>query len=62
MLIVGIFMMFYISYQRIWVVLKPEGDQLKIIFAGSGNRNERDFTAVFEELANKVKSFSTDSK
>ena len=63
MLIVGIFMMFYISYQRVWILLKPEEDgQLKITFAGSGNRNERDFAVVFEELSNKVKTFTTEKK
>ena len=58
MLIVGIFMMFYISYQRLWILLKPENGQLKIIFAGSGNRNERDFVVVFDKLASKVKTFT----
>lgn len=62
MLIVGIFMMFYISYQRVWIILKPEDEQLKIIFAGSGNRNQRDFAVVFEELASKVKNFTTEKK
>lgn len=59
MLIVGIFMMFYISYQRVWIILKPEGEQLKIIFAGSGNRNQRDFAKIFEELANTAEKFIT---
>lgn len=60
MLIVGIFMMFYISYQRVWIILKPEDEQLNIIFAGSGNRNQRDFAVVFEELASKAKKFTTE--
>lgn len=59
MLIVGIFMMFYISYQRVWLILKPEDEQLKITFAGSGNRNQRDFAKVFEELASKAEKFTT---
>lgn len=58
MLIVGIFMMFYISYQRLWIILKPEGGALSITFAGSGNRNQRDFAASFEELTNKVKKLT----
>ncbi len=60
MLIVGIFMMFYISYQRLWVIVKPEGEQLAITFAGSGNRNQRDFANSFEELVEKVKQFTTE--
>lgn len=60
MLIVGIFMMFYISYQRVWVILKPEDEQLSITFAGSGNRNQRDFAEIFEVLAEKIKKFTTE--
>ena len=60
MLIVGIFMMFYISYQRVWLIVKPEGEKLIITFAGSGNRNQRDFAVVFEELASKAKKFTTE--
>ncbi|MDH5369798.1 MAG: cytochrome c biogenesis protein ResB [Gammaproteobacteria bacterium] len=55
MLIVGIFMMFYISYQRVWIILKPEGDKLMITFAGSGNRNQRDFAEAFEVFADQAK-------
>jgi cytochrome c biogenesis protein len=58
MLIVGIFMMFYISYQRLWIILKPEGDELKIIFAGSGNRDQRDFAKTFKDLANNVEKMT----
>lgn len=58
MLIVGIFMMFYISYQRVWIILKPEDGVLKLIFAGSGNRNQRDFAEAFNELAEKTKKIT----
>lgn len=60
MLIVGIFMMFYISYQRVWIILKPQDEQLSIIFAGSGNRNQRDFAEIFEGLAGKIRKFTTE--
>ena len=59
MLIVGIFMMFYISYQRVWIILKPEDGELKIIFAGSGNRDLRDFEKTFNELASKAEKFTS---
>jgi len=59
MLIVGIFMMFYISYQRVWIILKPEGEQLMITFAGSGNRDQRDFAKSFTELASKAEKYTT---
>jgi len=60
MLIVGIFMMFYISYQRVWIILKPENGKLKIIFAGSGNRDQRDFSNAFTELVSKSEKFTTE--
>ncbi len=59
MLIVGIFMMFYISYQRVWLIVKPEGEKLVITFAGSGNRNQRDFAEEFKKLASKVEEFTS---
>jgi cytochrome c biogenesis protein len=58
MLIVGIFMMFYISYRRVWIILKPEGEQLMITFAGSGNRDQRDFAKSFTELASKAEKYT----
>lgn len=58
MLIVGIFMMFYISYQRVWIILKPENGTLKILFAGSGNRNQRDFAEEFKKLAGQAEKFT----
>lgn len=59
MLIVGIFMMFYISYQRIWIILKPEDEKLMITFAGSGNRNQRDFAEDFKVLAEQAEKYTS---
>ena len=59
MLIVGIFMMFYISYQRLWIILKPENGKLMVTFAGSGNRDQREFAKTFAALANKAEKFTT---
>ena len=58
MLIVGIFMMFYISYQRVWLIIKPVGGTLELTFAGSGNRNQRDFAEEFKDLAKQVKTLT----
>ena len=59
MLIGGIFMMFYISYQRLWIIVKPEDDQLLITFSGSGNRNQRDFAETFKTLADKAEKLTS---
>ncbi|MFK5913399.1 MAG: cytochrome c biogenesis protein ResB [Woeseiaceae bacterium] len=60
MLIIGIFMMFYISYQRLWIFIKPEDGNLNITFAGAGNRNQREFTTSFNEFAEKIEKFTTE--
>ena len=54
MLIVGIFMMFYISYQRVWLIIKPEDGKLMLTFAGSGNRNQHDFAKEFDQLTTQI--------
>lgn len=50
MLILGIFLMFYIMPQRLWLLLKPVDGKLEIILAGSGLRNKEDFSKLFVEL------------
>lgn len=50
MLIIGIFMMFYIMPQRLWLMLKPIDGKLQIILAGSGMRNKEDFSKHFGQL------------
>ena len=50
MLILGIFLMFYIMPQRLWLLLKPVDGKLEILLAGSGLRNKEDFSKLFVEL------------
>lgn len=55
-LIMGIFMMFYIAHQRLWIILKPTDSGTEVLFGGAGNRNQRDFAQHFKqfvELFNK---------
>ena len=47
-------MMFYISYQRVWLIVKPEDGKLSLTFAGSGNRNQRDFAKEFDQLTTQI--------
>jgi cytochrome c biogenesis protein len=62
MLIGGIFMMFYIMPQRLWLMLRPVDGKLKLILAGSGLRNKEDFSKHFAELAKafELKVIKTD--
>ncbi|MEJ2142577.1 MAG: cytochrome c biogenesis protein ResB [Gammaproteobacteria bacterium] len=51
-LIIGIFMMFYIAHQRLWIILKPADNGTEVLLGGAGNRNQRDFAQQFEKLVN----------
>lgn len=57
MLIAGVFLLFYISHQRLWLVLyRDETGQQQLLFAGSGNRNAADFRTHYHDLAERLDS------
>ena len=57
MLIAGVFLLFYISHQRLWlVVYKDESGNQQLLFAGSGNRNAADFRTHYHDLADRLDS------
>lgn len=54
MLIMGIFMMFYIQHRRCWAWVGKTDNGTEVIFAGSSNRNERDFAEDFAHISGRV--------
>lgn len=55
MVIIGVFLLFYLSHQRLWAVIyQDESGRAKLVFAGSGNRNPTDFNIQFKQLAEKL--------
>ena len=51
MLIVGVFLMFYLAHQRIWIWIRPrEGGGSRVLVAGTSNRNPLDFEQQFMRL------------
>lgn len=56
LLILGVFMMFYVIHRRYWVYIRPEGEQLRVIFAGMGNRNILDFERDYKALEAHMQS------
>jgi len=57
MLIAGVFLLFYVSHQRLWLVLyQDEAGQPQLLFAGSGNRNAADFRTHYHDLADRLDS------
>lgn len=47
LLVIGVFLLFYLPQRRIWLWLEPDGDDSKVLMAGTSNRNPREFDAVF---------------
>jgi len=55
MLIAGVFLLFYVSHQRLWLVLyRDESGSDRLLFAGSGNRNAADFRTHYQALAERL--------
>ncbi len=55
MVIIGVFLLFYLSHQRLWAVIyQDENGQHKLLFAGSGNRNAADFNVQLAQLNEKL--------
>ena len=56
LLIIGVFVMFYIHYRRVWVHLQPRDDgKTGIVIAGTGTRNSIDFDREFERLVGQAR-------
>jgi cytochrome c biogenesis protein len=46
----GLYVAFFMSHRRIWLVLKPDGDQTAVLLTGSANKNRAGFEKTFENL------------
>ena len=51
LLIAGVFCMFYVAASRLWFWIDRDGEQTRILLAGSGLRHQRDFDQQFTRLA-----------
>ncbi len=56
LLIMGVFMLFYIVHQRLWVLIRPQGGKSDVVFAGSGNRSPEDFAHMFDALCERIEA------
>ncbi len=56
MMILGLFVAFFMSHRRIWILLKPEDGTNTVLIAGSANKNKLGFDKTFENLADNIKS------
>jgi len=54
MLCFGLCIMFYMPHRKIWCVLQPQGDGIRLSVAGNTNRNILGFEQDFEQLINSI--------
>ncbi|MFP5505378.1 MAG: cytochrome c biogenesis protein ResB, partial [Gammaproteobacteria bacterium] len=50
LLTAGVFVMFYVNHRRLWFWMRQGETGTELLFAGSGNRNQRDFREDFDRL------------
>lgn len=51
MMLFGLYVAFFMSHRRIWLLLTPQGKETEIVLAGSANKNRAGFEKTFEDLA-----------
>ena len=56
MMIFGLYLAFFMSHRRVWIVLKPEKSGHSIQLGGSSNKNRVGFEKTFAALADTVKA------
>jgi cytochrome c biogenesis protein len=55
LLLFGLFVSFFTSHRRIWLLVSVKGNKTSIYMAGSANKNKIGFDTTFHELAENIK-------
>jgi cytochrome c biogenesis protein len=55
MLITGVFLLFYVSHQRVWVILERQDNSTRLLIAGNTNRHKTEFSEKFREMTGIIK-------
>jgi cytochrome c biogenesis protein len=56
MMILGLFVAFFMSHRRLWVLLTKEGGETTILMSGSTNKNKFGFDRIFASLSSDLKA------
>ncbi len=56
MLITGVFLLFYISYQRCWVILEKRDNMTHVLIAGNSNRHKTEFSEKFRQMTGIIRA------
>jgi cytochrome c biogenesis protein len=58
MMILGLFIAFFMSHRRIWVLLTKEDGKVSVLMSGSANKNKVGFEKIFSSLSAELKTDS----
>ena len=55
MLITGVFLLFYVAHQRVWVILERQDNNTGLLIAGNANRHKTEFSEKFRGMTGIIK-------
>ena len=56
LMLFGLYVAFFMSHRRFWLLLTPAGNKTEVLLSGSANKNRAGFENSFEELGELLKS------
>ena len=56
LMLFGLYVAFFMSHRRFWLLLRPAGNKTEVLLSGSANKNRTGFENSFEELGALLKS------
>ncbi len=57
LLIGGVFMSLYINHRRLWAIVRRDGEQTRVLFAGNEDRHQRDFARDFTAMGERLDGY-----
>ncbi|MEJ2058074.1 MAG: cytochrome c biogenesis protein ResB, partial [Desulfofustis sp.] len=54
MMLFGLYVAFFMSHRRIWLLLRPQNGITQVVMSGSANKNRPGFERTFEDLGNML--------
>jgi len=56
MMILGLFVAFFLSHRRVWILLTRDGEESTVLMAGSANKNKGGFEQTFATLSSGIET------
>jgi len=56
MMILGLFVAFFMSHKRVWMLVRKEDDETTVLMSGSANKNKLGFETIFTSLSSELEA------